>query len=234
MRRLARGEPAVRGPRRQRGIGLVEMMVSIALSLLAVGTMLVLMSNTLGAGSTTIQMSRLSQELRSAMQLMTRDLRRANFHATFLQCFGNTNCRSDLGIASYVDRVRVSADGECIWFWLDRDADADLTDDAVGAFRLGAVDDVGVIEMRVAGNAAADCDAVTGWEPITDYRVVDITGFVVDDSASYTDTLTAGGDTQVVEKLRLTITGQMIRDNDVTRTIQDLVLVRNEVPVPGP
>ena len=85
-------------PKNQRGLGLMEMMVSMVLSLLAVTTMVVLMANTLGSGATTIQMSRLTQELRASMQLMSRDLRRANYHSSFLNCFGNVDCRDDLNI----------------------------------------------------------------------------------------------------------------------------------------
>lgn len=72
---------------------------------MAVTMMVVLMANTLGSAATTIQMSRLSQELRASMQLMSRDLRRANFHSGFLNCFANINCRSDLDIDAYVDTI---------------------------------------------------------------------------------------------------------------------------------
>ena len=51
---------------KQGGFGLIEMLISMALSLLAITVMVVLMASTLGAGAKTIQMSRLSQELRSS------------------------------------------------------------------------------------------------------------------------------------------------------------------------
>ena len=43
----------------QLGIGLIEMMIAMALSLMAVGIMVVLMASTLGTGTATIHMSRL-------------------------------------------------------------------------------------------------------------------------------------------------------------------------------
>ena len=221
-------------PKNQRGFGLIEMLVSMALSLLAVSVMVILMASTLGSGTATIQMSRLSQELRASMQLMSRDLRRANFHSSFFNCYANVDCRNDLGIATYVDNIHINAAENCFWYWLDRDGDADLSNDAVGGFRYSTIGGVGVIQMRTTGNSAANCDDDDGWELITDPNTVEITSFVVSNSDSYTETLSASGDTQVVEKIRLTINGQMATNPSVQREIQDLVLIRNETQTAGP
>jgi prepilin peptidase dependent protein B len=217
----------------QRGISLVEMMISMVLSLLVVMIMVVLMASTLGTGTATIQMSRLSHELRASMQLMSRDLRRANFHSGFLNCFANINCRDDLGITAYVNTININADGDCFWYWLDRDGNADLSDDAVGGFRFGTVGGIGVIQMRTAGNLAPNCDDETDWELITDPNTVEITSFNISNSDSYTEILSAAGDNQVVEKIRLTINGRMVADPSVQRRIQDLILIRNDVQSAG-
>lgn len=217
----------------QRGFGLIEMLVSMALSLLAVSVMVILMANTLGSGTATIQMSRLSQELRASMQLMSRDLRRANFHSSFFNCYANVDCRSDLGIASYVDTIHINDAGNCFWYWLDRDGDADLSNDAVGGFRYSTISGIGVIQMRTTGNSAANCDDGDGWELITDPNTVEITNFVVSNSDSYTETLSASGDMQVVEKIRLNINGRMATNPSVQREIQDLVLIRNDIQTAG-
>ena len=219
--------------KKQRGVGLLEMLISMTLSLLAVGMMVVLMSSTLRTGSSNIQMSRLSQELRASMQLMSRDLRRANFHSGFLSCFANINCRSDLGITAYVNNIHINADGNCLWYWLDRDGDADLSNDAVGGFRYSTVGGVGVIQMRTSGNLAANCDDGDGWELITDPNTVEITSFTVSDDDSYTETLSVAGDTQLVEKIRLHIDGRMARNADVQREIEDLILIRNDIQTAG-
>jgi type II secretory pathway pseudopilin PulG len=220
--------------KKQLGIGLIEMLIAMTLSLLAVGAMVALMSSTLGTGSTTIQMSRLSQQLRASMQLMSRDLRRANFHSGYLSCFANIDCRNDLGISAYVNNIQINADGNCFWYWLDRDGDADLSNDAVGGFRYSTVGGVGVIQMRTSGNLAANCDNNDGWELITDPNTVDITSFTVSDADSYTETLTAAGATQIVEKIRLHIDGRMARNPDVQREIEDLILIRNGIQTAGP
>ena len=55
--------------RRQTGMTLIELMISIVISLIASLAMIVLMANTLGTGTRTIQMTRLTQEMRTAMQM---------------------------------------------------------------------------------------------------------------------------------------------------------------------
>lgn len=217
----------------QRGFGLIEMLISTALSLLAVTIMVVLMASTLGSGAATIQMSHLSHELRSSIQLMSRDLRRANYHSGFLDCFANVNCRVDLDIADYVNTIHINDAGNCFWYWLDRDSDANLTNDAVGAFRFSTINSVGVLQMRVGGNSAANCDNADGWELITDPDIVDIVSFSVSSTESYTETLSVAGDVQVVEKIRLTINGQMASNSGVNREIQDLILIRNDIQSAG-
>ncbi|MFC1701463.1 PilW family protein [Pseudomonadota bacterium] len=219
--------------KKQAGFGLIEMLVSTALSLIAIMVMVVLMASTLGAGAETIQMSRLSQELRASIQLMSRDLRRANYHSGFLNCFANVNCRTDLDIVSYVNRIQINDAGNCFWYWLDRDSDADLSNDAVGGFRHSIIGGVGVIQMRISGNSAANCDDEAGWELITDPDTVDITNFNISNSDSYTEALTKNGDVQMVEKIRLNINGRMAGNPAVQREIQDLILIRNDIQSAG-
>ena len=219
--------------KKQQGFGLIEMLISTALSLLAVAVMVILMSSTLGTGAATIQMSRLTQELRASIQLMSRDLRRANYHSGFLSCFANVNCRTDLDIAAYVDTIHINAAGNCFWYWLDRDSDANLTNDAVGGFRLSTINGVGALQMRIEGNSAANCNDDTGWELITDPDTIDIASFTVSNSESYTETLSAGGDLQIVEKIRLSIVGRMASNPTVNRQIQDLILIRNDIQLAG-
>jgi type IV pilus assembly protein PilW len=217
----------------QFGFGLIEMLISTALSMLAVTVMVILMANTLGTGAKTIQMSRLSQELRASLQLMSRDLRRANYHSGFLNCFANANCRSDLNITAYVNTIQINAAGNCFWYWLDRDSDADLSNDAVGGFRHATINGVGVLQMRISGNSAANCDDGTDWELITDPGIVDITSLIISNADSYTESLSAAGDVQVVEKIRLSINGRMASNPSVQKELQDLILVRNDIQSAG-
>lgn len=213
--------------RRQHGMTLIEMMIAAVISLVSIGIMLVLVGNTLRSGTDTIRMTRLTQELRSALQVMSRDLRRANYHRGFIACFANADCRTDLGIASQINTVNINGGSNCVWYWFDRDGDGDVTDDDVGAFRLAQVGGVGTLQMRDTGNGAPNCAAAVGWQSITDPQLVNVTSFIVSDAASYGETLSASGATQSVEKIRVSISGQLRRDAGIRRQVEDLIFVRN-------
>jgi prepilin peptidase dependent protein B len=63
---------------RQRGISIVELMVGVAISLIVVGGGLALLANFTGENRRLLLETRLNQDLRAAMDLVTRDLRRAS------------------------------------------------------------------------------------------------------------------------------------------------------------
>jgi prepilin-type N-terminal cleavage/methylation domain-containing protein len=221
---------------KQYGLTLMEMLVAMSISLVVSLAMVGLMANTLGTGTQTIGAARLTSEMRAALQIMSRDLRRANYHANFMKCFGNLDCRSSLdngdGDASaYVQSITIdliTADtGDCFYFWLDRNADGDIGNDDVGAFRLGTVNGVGVIQMTTDLKPAPDCDQDADWADITDPDVVNVTEFLVTNNLSYVDATT--GATQTVDKIGMSITGNLLGKPDISRTVGDVIRVRNDI-----
>lgn len=229
---------------RQLGLSLMEMLVAAAISVVVATSMVILMANTLGTGTRTIEATRLGQEVRSAMQVMSRELRRANYHGNFMRCFGNVACRNSLeggapgtSAANWVNTINITDAGnsDCIWFWYDRDSDGTInSDDPVSAFRRGTVGGVGTLQMSTTVTAAPGCNTATGWVDISDPQVIDVIAFNADDSTSFTDTLNSAGATQGVEKIELSITARLVSDNTVQRTIVDHVKVRNDVLTPAP
>ena len=77
-------------PSRQFGSSLLELLIAVTISLVAVSAMVSLMAGTLGAGKESLENSRLTNELRATMQIISRDLRRANYNEEFLDCIGET------------------------------------------------------------------------------------------------------------------------------------------------
>jgi prepilin peptidase dependent protein B len=218
---------------KQYGLTLMEMLVAMSISLVVSLAMVGLMANTLGTGTQTIGSARLTSELRAALQIMSRDLRRANYHANFMKCFGDPDCRTILNngdgdASAYVKSITI-AGNDCFFFWLDRNSDGDISNDGVGAFRLGTVNGVGVIQMTTTLQSAPDCDQDADWADITDPDVLNVTEFLVGNSKSYDDE--GGGVSQTVDKIDMSITGELIsnRDIDITRTVGDVIRVRNDV-----
>ncbi len=221
----------------QSGVTLIELMIAMSISLVVSLAMVTLMANTLGTSTRTIGMAKLSAELRAAMQIMSRDVRRANYHANFAKCFGNLDCRvtlddNDGDASAYIKSITVQ-NGNCFFYWFDRDSDGDITDDDnVGAFRRAVVDGVGVIQMTTTRNTAPSCTSGNYWSAITDPKLIDVTAFQVNNALSYTDTITGDNATQTIDKINMSITAELIGDDSITRTIQDIIRVRNDIFAP--
>ena len=227
----------------QSGVTLIELMIAMSISLVVSLAMVTLMANTLGTSTRTIGMAKLSAELRAAMQIMSRDVRRANYHANFAKCFANLDCRTTLedndGDASaYIKSITVQ-NGNCFFYWFDRNSDGVIANtaddfDEVGAFRRFVIGGVGVIQMTTDREAAPSCTTGNYWTAITDPNLIDVTAFQVNNALSYTDTITGDNATQTIDKINMSITAELIGDDSITRTIRDIIRVRNDIFAPAP
>ena len=216
----------------QRGFTIMEVMVSITLSLIVTLAMLAMMSNTLGNASRIVNMTKLTDDMRMTMQMLTRDVRRSSYNANAMFCYANEDCGTD-GSLTLAPDITISGTGECFTFQLDRDHDGNAITDNAGGFRLATVNGVGAIEMWI-GNQSPDCDAEDGnWVQVTDPDRMDIADFDVDDTLSYTEVIFDDGAgttiSQRVRKLRFSIQAQLVVDDSISRSIEDIVNIRNDV-----
>jgi len=222
------------GLRLQAGVTLIEALISLALSMIVTSTMVMLMANSLGTTSRIIQMSQLTGELRNAMVMITRDVRRANCSANATFCYANPDCGLDGSAGQFAD-IDVT-DGSCFIFGLDRDFDGNAANDDAGAFRRVVTDGVGRIEMWVGDNAP-NCTASHGdWLAVTDPDFVDVTTFAINDSTSYTGTV--GGETGSTvthrsRQIHVQVEGRLVLDNSISRRIEDISNVRNDLIISG-
>jgi type II secretory pathway pseudopilin PulG len=215
---------------KQAGITLIETMIGLALSLIVTTSMIGLMGNSMGSASRIIKMSQLTDEMRNAMSMMSRDVRRANYNANNIYCYANSDCGIDNSATQSSDVIVTTTDGDsCFIFGLDRDYDGNANNDGGGGFRRVTTGGVGVIEMWVGSSVPACGSGSADWVAVTDPEFVNITGFRVDDSASFNNVLEAasGTVTQRTRFVEVEINGQLVLDNTITRTIQDKVKLRN-------
>ena len=236
-----------RGLKHQQGVTLIELLVAGLISLIAVSGMLLVMATSLGTTTQTIEMTRLTQEMRTGMQIMTRELRRANYHPNFIACYGDTSCLGTLGINNRIQAITISDNtvdagaNDCFWFWYDRPqicptssctaaqldaAQVAVTAETVAGFRRATTAGVGKLQMTTTITAGASCSTSTGWVDITDPNIIDVLSFTVvnNDAAfpSITETINTAGDTQNVEKIGLTMTAKLTADSSVAAWIQNL------------
>jgi len=241
MKMMNRGHPGIR--LKQKGVTLIELLVAGVISLIAASGMVLVMASTLGTGSQTIQMARLTQEMRTGMQIMSRELKRANYHSTYLSCYGKVDCLVTLGLTNEVGTIGITdnGDSDCFWFWYDRlqscsspsppctpaqlEADQEpVTDEPVAAFRRTVVDGttIGKLQMTTEvedSDCAADEDD-EDWVDITDPNIIDVLTFNVSDAASYIEIFNADNDFQSVEKIALSMTAKLTVDPSVRSWIQ--------------
>jgi type II secretory pathway component PulJ len=224
---------------RQSGTSLMEVLVAMSISLVVTASMIALMANSLGTTTRVIQMTKLTDDMRIALQMMSRDVRRSSYNANSMFCYANDDCGSDGAITAAADITLVDQDSDsvndCFTFLMDRDHDGDSTEDNAGGFRRVTAGGVGVIEMWT-GDEAPDCTdgaGSAGWVQITNPEHMDIFDFSIDDDLSYSQVILDDGAgntvSQKVRKVRMDIQGRLVLDNSITRQMEDIIAVRNDL-----
>ncbi len=219
---------------KHKGMSLMEVLVAMSISLVVTASMIALMANSLGSTARIIKMTKLTDDLRTTMQMMTRDVRRSSYNANSMYCYANADCGTD-GAATLAGDITINVSNDCFTFLTDRDHDGDSTENDAGGFRRVISSGVGVIEMWT-GNAAPDCSVAAGaagWVQITNPENMDIFVFSVDENLSYTQEILNDGFgntlSQKVRKIRMDIRGRLVLDNTIVRRIEDVISVRNDL-----
>jgi prepilin-type N-terminal cleavage/methylation domain-containing protein len=215
--------------RRAGGFSLVELMVAMAAGLIIIGAATMFAVSTMRSYSENILSSRLTQELRTGMNLVVRELRRSGHDSTSVSRVLTTSSASGFtDLDPHDDR---DADEGCVTYEYDRDGDRESR-----GFRL--VD--GVLQFKTA-DAAFDCDDDDGWADISDPEVVNITAFqptmveskfcaqvaehdTDDDGDTDTYDMAEGS----VKTISLCMKGEMVSRDDIVRYVSDSVRVRAE------
>jgi len=223
---------------RQTGATVMEMIIAMTISLVVTSSMVIMMGNSLGSTARIVQMTKLSDDMRVALQMMSRDVRRSSYNANSMFCYANQDCGTDGAITAAADITLVDLDADdsndCFTFLMDRDHDGDSTEDNAGGFRRVTTGGVGMIEMWT-GNAAADCTddvSAAGWIQITNPENMDIFAFSIDDDLSYTEEILNNGvDTisQRIRKVRMNLQGRLVLDNTIQKDMEDIISIRNNL-----
>lgn len=227
-----------------RGFGLVELMVSIVIGLIALAGITSLVVATMRANTDNLGMTRLTQDMRAVMQLVTRDLRRAAYDQNAIRDFGSGNQTSndfsqlrvfdsggneidltDTGIAE-------TNPAPCVLFSYDSDGDGDAQPGEFRGFKLDA--NSNTIKAKISGSAAdANCDDGTGaWEELTDAAAVRIDEFGISTMNGapipvFSDT--AGNPILTVRRLVISMDAGLVNDESVQRSMRETIRVRNDL-----
>ena len=91
--------------RKQTGATLMEVMVAMSISLVVTASMIALMASTLGSTARIVKMTRLSDDMRVALQVMSRDVRRSSYNINSLYCYANDDCDTDGALVAVGDII---------------------------------------------------------------------------------------------------------------------------------
>ena len=217
-------------PRTHAGFTLVELLIGMAIGLFIVAAGAGLMTSNLRENRNLLIESRLMQDLRTAGDMISRDLRRAGYWAA-----ANAGVRSDgagpVLANPYVEVTPGSATADNVSFRFSRDtAENNVVDsNEQFGFRLRS----GAIELQLgAGN----------WQALTDANTLIVTEFSVTPTvedvslASFCATpCPAGSSTcpprQQVRSLAVVVSARAAADAKVTRSVRSQVRLRNDTLV---
>ena len=215
----------------ERGLSLVELLVGVAIALFIAATGATLLAGNLRENRSLLLEARLMQDLRSAADVITRDLRRAGYWAGATDGI-SVNGAAPAGVNPYLALAPDRAASDAVSFRYSRSA---TESGAVGTseqfgYRLRA----GTIEMQLgAGNWQALTDA--GTLRVTEFSVtptvqdISLQGFCAGACPRGSSTCPPH---QQVRSLALSITAHLASDAGVTRSIRSDVRLRND-PVIG-
>lgn len=214
--------------RRCRGFSIVELLIGVAIGLFILTGASLLYVNNLGNSRLLLAQARMDQDLRSAMDLITRDLRRGAYWVDSLKGTTTTALATIPNTYSAVT-VSGSASAANIAYSYD-DSDSATTDvnERTFEFKLTSTNpSFGRIEMKIGSGP---------WQAVTDVNTMSITAFDITETATAIDVSTActtacAGATCpriTVRTYNIVLTGTSRVDPAMVRTLRSQVRVRND------
>lgn len=132
------------------------------------------------------------------------------------------------GVKTIGNTNRVLSSGSCILFSYDKNKNAVIENDGSTneqfGFRLTTENGVGVVQKRTGGTFT-DCTTGT-WADVTDPKVLNITG--LDFTITSNDVLNANSDTISREQVDVSLTGELVEDPGLSKSLVAVVTVRND------
>jgi len=224
--------PCIRAPagacclanHRQRGVSLVELLVGVAIGLFIVAVGMTLLTGNLRENRALVVESRLMQDLRTASDLVSRDLRRAGYWSDAAAGVWQRGASGVIG-NPYAAVAPLAAASDAVSFRFSRDASENhrVDNNEEFGFRVRA----GTLEMMLgSGN----------WQAVTDPATLAVTAFSVTPSVQRislerfcASACGAGAcPVQQVRSLTLSLTARSATDSTVVRTVRHSVRLRND------
>jgi len=230
--------------KKQTGFTLIEIMIALLIGLVILTATISMYVNTVTGSTNTIKSARLNYDLESVMLLMVNDIARAGYWGAATDGANSSTNPFTIGTANIQTPTAA-----CILYSYDApsasaaDGDGIVNNGEYYGFKLQS----GTVSIRSsdAAEATADCTG-TGWSALTVPQDVNVTALTfttaykclnVTTSVSYDTTcaavVTAGNlasQAKAIEsrQIDIVLTGQLVSDTVVTKTLNGTVKVRND------
>jgi prepilin peptidase dependent protein B len=212
---------------KSKGFTLMELLIAMSIGMVIIAGTLAVFLAMVKQSRGLLEASRLDRDLTNAMSIMVTDIQRAGYWANASTSSTNpymTTGSTDIAVTG----------GNCILFTYDASGNGSLpaigtgTDDERYGYRLSG----GAIQFRPVNATNYVCSAGAGtWTNLTDPNVETITAlsFVL---TSTPITIGAGPHTINLRQVAITLTGQLVSDTALSKTITRTVRVYNDKYVP--
>lgn len=156
---------------KQKGLTLIELLISMALGMVAISGLVSFVGYGLGVNATVINKSELTEETETILDFIASEVMRAGYSGNTIATVQDPTANPSLFSNSIVvSRHPAEALNTCILFSYDFDSDGVV--DSVGVneqfgFRLRS----GAVQIRQLG---AQCNADTDWSTISNFQTTDI------------------------------------------------------------
>jgi prepilin-type N-terminal cleavage/methylation domain-containing protein len=234
--------------RKQSGFTLTEMMIALAAGLVVSTAAVAFVLSSMKSNGEYVVSTRLTQELRNTLDLISRDLRRAGYDEFSMSAMssGRVSPFSRVRLCNASNSCKTTVAGTptppitCVVYAYDRNGGnpgaLDVDNGEVRAVRRATVNGVGVIEYAVSlgttkpacDGAGPDysvfpvtCNSTTTWCPLTDPTKLDITSFVL------TDTGTTTGGVRLRD-IGIVLQGRPTGSTDYIRGVRGSVRIRSD------
>jgi len=207
---------------RQSGLSLIELMIGILIGIVLLGGLTSFFLNTARANAETIRLARLEQGLRANLEFMSRDIRRAGYWSTSASNIGASNycavgfysCDGAGGTPNGTSRFTVDRSGTNHSILYSYDSNNDGTPEAYG-FRVVS----GVLQYLVGGTWQPMSSANEGTYSLLFPTVTQPPNINIGTSGSLS-----------VRDIRVTLSATVPpgTDNTLSRTLSDIIRVRND------
>lgn len=214
---------------KQRGYSLLELLIGLGVGVFLLAGGVLIYTHIMKSFYDLLNVIQLDQQLRSAMEVMVTEIRRAGYSANSVNDI-NSGVNTNPFMASGADIISPSS--TCILFTYDYDSSGLLPSlnatnyDKRFGYRLTG----NTLQARALTDSVFNC-ASGNWIDITDTNLVNISNLTFTLTPTVI-TLDNGVSTLTMRNATISLTGSLINDASVTRTIVENVRVRNDKYTP--